>query len=238
MRAIVCLMDADSLSERMAETARHLQDSHDDMQETFQSAVDVAQSHVDGCDAVGLTFVTRKQHVKTVAVTDGMALTADELQYTLGEGPCLDAVWEQQAVRSPNLEHDQRWPSWGPRVVRETSAQSIMSFQLFTHQDLLGALNLYSTSRDAFDDPAFVEGLVIAAHVSIAVAAAQQVDNLTQGIASRTVIGQATGILMERYDLDAARAFTVMTRMSSQANIKLRNLAQQIVDNRATSAVP
>lgn len=231
-------MDADSLSERMAETARHLQDSHDDVQATFQSAVDVAQSHVDGCDAVGLTFVTRKRHVQTVAATDAMALTADELQYTLGEGPCLDAVWEQHVVRSPDLAHDQRWPSWGPRVVQDTSARSIMSFQLFTNQDLLGALNLYSTSRDTFSDLAFAEGLAIAAHVSIAVAASQQIDNLTRGIASRTVIGQATGILMERYDLDAARAFTVMTRMSSQANIKLRDLAQQIVDNRASSVVP
>ena len=231
-------MDADLFSERMARTARHLQDSHDDVQATFRSAVDVTQSHVDGCDAVGLTFVTGKRQVKTVAATDGLALTADELQYALGEGPCLDAVWEHHVVRSADLEQDQRWPSWGPRVVQDTRARSIMSFQLFTNQDLLGALNLYSKARGAFDDSAFAEGLAIASHVSIAVAASQQIDTLTQGIASRTVIGQATGILMERYDLDAARAFTVMTRMSNQGNIKLRNLAQQIVDHRAESTVP
>lgn len=225
-------MEKSSLSRRMANTARLLQDSQDDPHATFQSAVEVAKTAVNGCDAVGLTFVRRGHKVETVAYTDEMALTADHLQYEHEEGPCLDATWEHHVVRSRDLQHDERWPTWGPRVAHQTSAQSILSFQLFTKANHLGALNLYGKALDAFDDLAVEEGFAIAAHVSIAVAAALQVDTLSQGLASRTVIGQATGILMERYDMDAARAFGVLTRMSSQGNVKLRDLAADVVAHR------
>lgn len=226
----------DSLSERMARTARDLQDDHDDAQATFQSAVEAALRSVEGCDAAGLSFVARKRPLETVAATDDMARVADHLQYELGEGPCLDAVWHQQVVLSRSLEHDERWPAWGPRVVEETSAQSIMSFRLFTNRERLGALNLYSRTPDAFDDSALDEGFAVAAHISIAVSASQEVDHLAQGLTSRTVIGQATGILMERYDLDSVRAFSVLTRMSSQGNVKLRKLSEEIVEHRSAGA--
>lgn len=221
-----------SLSERMAQAARDLQDDHGDAQATFQSAVEVALTSVEGCDAAGLSFVARKRILETVAATDDMARVADQLQYELGQGPCLDAVWHEQVVLSPSLEHDERWPLWGPRVVEATKAQSIMSFQLFTHQERLGALNLYSRTRDGFDDSAVDEGFAVAAHISIAVSASQEVDHLSKGLTSRTVIGQATGILMERYDLDSVRALSVLTRMSSQGNVKLRKLAEEIVEHR------
>ncbi|NYE38610.1 transcriptional regulator with GAF, ATPase, and Fis domain [Nocardioides cavernae] len=225
-------MTSGSQAERIADTARHLQETHDDPEATWQTAVEVMQESVDGCDGVGLSMVHRRREVTTVAATCDLAREADRLQYELGEGPCLDAVWERHIVRSRDLAADRRWPTWGPRVADATEARSIVCYQLFTNEDRIGALNLYSRSLDAFDDRTVEEGYAIAAHVSIAVAASQEVDALTQGLASRTVIGQATGMLMERYDLDPARAFSVLSRMSQEGNIKLRTLAEQIVEHR------
>lgn len=133
---------------------------------------------------------------------------------------------------SPSIRYDARWRSWGPRVADEAGAESVLSFQLFTHGDTMGALSLYSARRGAFDEAAQEEGLAIAAHVAIAIASAQKIHQLSTGLDTRTVIGQATGVLMERFDLDAARAFGVLGRLSSQHNVKLRDVAAEVVANR------
>lgn len=228
----------DSLSERMAEAARQLQDHQSDPEATFELAVKLVLANVEGCDSAGLSFVHARQRVDTVAATDHMAFDADQLQYELGEGPCLDSIWEEETVHSPNLGHDKRWPTWGPRVAKETEAESILCFRLFTHHDTLGALNLYSRRRDAFDHDAQDEGRAIAAHVAIAVAASQEVQHLSKGLHSHTIIGQATGILMERFDLDAARAFSVLVRLSQHNNVKLREVAAETVAARASHEPP
>lgn len=122
------MSDTGSLAQRMAAAARQLQSEHDDPQATFKLSVELAHESVVGCDAVGLSFVHARKRVTTVASTDRMAVDADLLQYELGEGPCLDSIWEQRTVHSPNLKHDDRWPRWGPRVASETKAQSIQLF--------------------------------------------------------------------------------------------------------------
>jgi GAF domain-containing protein len=225
----------DSLSERMAEAARQLQDHHSDPEATFELAVKLVHSNVEGCDSAGLSFVHARRRVDTVAATDHMAFDGDQLQYELGEGPCLDSIWEEETVHSPDLAHDERWPTWGPRVGQETAAESILCFRLFTHQDVLGALNLYSRRRNAFDHDARDEGRAIAAHVAIAVAASQEVQQLSSGLHSHTIIGQATGILMERFDLDAVRAFSVLIRLSQHSNVKLREVAAELVATRSST---
>lgn len=228
----------DSLSQRIAEAARQLQDHHDDPEGTFLMAVELAEGNIEGCHGAGLSFVRSRKVIETVAATNQMVIDADRLQYELGEGPCLAAIWEERMVYSPDLGYDHRWPTWGPRVVKETAAQCVLSFQLFTHKDTLGALNLYARSRDAFDEDAREEGMAIAAHVAIAIASSQEIHHLTTGLDTRSVIGQATGLLMERFDLDAARAFGVLARLSSQHNVKLRNVAIEIVANHRRRGLP
>lgn len=220
------------MSERIADAARQLHDQHDSPDRTCQLAVDLAERNIERCDGAGLSFVRSRNLVETVAATSQMVVDADRLQYCLREGPSLDAIRAERTVFSPGIEHDARWPTWGPRAAEETGAQSVLAFQLFTHGDTLGALTLYSHSRDAFDDDACEEGMAIAAHVAIAIASAQQIHQLSSGLDTRTVIGQATGLLMERFDLDATRAFSVLARLSSQQNTKLRTVASEVVANR------
>lgn len=222
----------DSLPERIAETARQLQDHQADPEGTFQLAVELAWTTIDGCDGAGLSFVRPRKAIETMASTDQWVADAESLQHELREGPCLDAIREKETASSARLGEDPRWPLWGPRVAEMTGARSVLSCRLFTHGDVLGALTLYSRTPDAFDADAHEEGVAIAAHVAIAIAASQEIHHLSVGLDTRTVIGQATGLLMERFDLDAARAFAVLARLSSQHNTKLRTLAAEVVANR------
>jgi transcriptional regulator with GAF, ATPase, and Fis domain len=221
----------DALSERMAAAARELQERHDP-QATLDSAARLAVQNLAGADAASISIVHRDKRVETDACTGEMAARGDQLQYETGEGPCLDAIWKQETTYSPSLAYDRRWPRWGARVVAETGAQSVLAFQLFTTENTVGALNLYSRTRDGFDEDDKQEGLALAAHIAIALVGSREIAQLGAAVDTRTAIGQATGILMERYSIDGVRAFAVLVRLASTDNIKLRDLAMQIVEGR------
>lgn len=221
--------DRPSLAERMVEAARELQDEPDP-QTTMEAGVRLAAENVRDCDAAGITLAYRAGRLDTPAYTHDMALAGDLLQYELGEGPCLDAIWHDTIVHSADLATDPRWPAWAPRVAREHDARSMLCFQLFTYGEKLGALNLYSRTPDAFDADDRDDGLALAAHIAVAIAAAQQVEQLSHALDTRTMIGQAVGILTERYQLDPPLAFQVLTRISSHTNTKLRDVARELID--------
>jgi GAF domain-containing protein len=224
-------MAADRLAGRMAAVARELQEQNDP-QSTLDSAVQVAVAELAGADAAAISIVHHDKRVDTPAFTDEMSARGDALQYETGEGPCLDAIWTERTVYSPSLGYDRRWPIWGPRVVAETAAQSVLAFRLFTTGHSIGALNLYSRTRDGFSESDKETGLDLGAHIAIAVAAAMELEQLSHAMDTRTVIGQATGMLMERYRIDQVRAFAVLTRVSTTDNIKVRDLAAEIVAGR------
>lgn len=219
------------LSERMADAARELEGGHDP-QTTMDAAVRLAASNVRGCDAAAISLVHKRRRIDTPAYTDDSAMHSDKLQYDAGEGPCLDAVWEQRVTHSADLRADERWPTWGPRVADEVGFASILCFQLFTHEDTVGAVNLYSRTLNGFDEQDMDDGLALSAHISVAVAGAQQIEHLTEALDTRTLIGQAVGIVMERYSVDADRAFQVLSRISSHSNVRVRDLAEEIVSTR------
>lgn len=199
--------------------------------DTMRVAVRLAVDAVPGCDAAGITIVTRGRRFETPAYTEEMVLSGDVLQYELGEGPCLDAIWEERVVHCPDLEQETRWQAWAPRV-RQHGARSMMCFRLFTRSDTVGALNLYSRTAGAFTPVDVDEGLALAAHVAIAISGAQQAEQMADALDTRTVIGQATGLLMERFDLDATHAFSVLTRISSHSNTRVRDIATELVHTR------
>lgn len=212
----------------MAAVARDLQGQHDPAT-TVESAVALAVQHVQGCDAASVSIVHAKRRVDTPAATSDLAVIGDRLQYETGEGPCLSAIWDAETVYAPDLVNDSRWLNWGPRVAEATGARSSFSVRLFTVDDTLGALNLYSTRAEAFNAEDQAEAVAIAAHISIAVAASNKIDQFESALDSRTVIAQACGIVMERFDIDSIQAFALLTRLSSTQNIKLRDVAADLV---------
>ena len=122
-----------------------------------------------------------------------------------------------------------RWPRWGPLVAEQAGVASIVSYRLYTSQDTLGAMNLYSTTSNAFDSDDIDNGHALAAHVGVALADSQHVEHLEQAISNRTVIGRAEGILMERFGLLPDQAFAVLRRVSQRRNVKLNRVAEELV---------
>lgn len=177
--------------------------------------------------------VVHPDRIDTPAGTSEDLRRIDEFQFSMGEGPCLTSLKEHETVTSNDLANDRRWPKWGARMEEDAGVRSCLCFRrLFAAGDSLGALNLYSRQVNAFTSDDLDDGLALAAQVAIALAAAQSEEQLHRAMDSRTTIGQAQGILMERFDLGADQAFAVLVRYSSNLNIKVNQLARDIVRTR------
>lgn len=181
------------------------------------------------CDFASITLRRGGGRLETVASTHPDVEKADALQYEFGEGPCYEAVQEDGNFLSLDVAHDVRWPRWGPEAAK-LGLNSLLGLPLQTRQDAFGALNLYHRDPRAYDDDDIEMARIFAAHASVALAASSNDANLKRAIDTRHVIGQAQGILMERFGLDDVRAFAVLRRLSQDGNIKLRQIAQQVVN--------
>lgn len=104
----------------------------------------------------------------------------------------------------------------------------MLTFRLYTHRDHLGALNLYSDTAHGFDDTDDDVGIMLATHAAIALVAAEREEKLESALATRDVIGQAKGIVMERYDLRADAAFAMLVRLSQEWHTPVTDLAERI----------
>lgn len=221
------------LNDQLAEAARSMQ-AQAGTQRTLQRSVALATEILNGCDHAGVSVVHRNRKIDTPAATDATVRRADQLQYDTGEGPCLDAIWQQETVHSADLAADNRWPRWAPEVVTELKVASMLCFQLYTTGESLGAPNLYSNSCNGFDDDDVTAGTFLAAHIAVALAESQNADGLQTAGSSRTIIGQAQGILMERFRLDSGHAFAVLRRVSQESNTKLYKVASELIATRET----
>jgi GAF domain-containing protein len=217
--------------ERLASIARDLL-NEPDVEHTVQRVVDLAAEHLGGVIYASVSLVRQRRRVETPASSDDRALQADQLQYEVGEGPCLDAIWEQETFQIDDMTTEERYPTYSRRVAEQTGIRSSLSFQLFTDEDSLGALNLYSPQPRAFDEAARAEGFVFAAQAAVALRSAQHEEQLRAGMATRNLIGQAQGILMERFKVTPNQAFAILARISQETNSRLRDVARYLVDTR------
>jgi len=221
----------DDFTTSLADAARRM-NAPSSVEDTLNALVNAARASVPGFDHVGVSTIDRKGHIETRAATDDKVLALDTLQYALREGPCYETLRESQGiVVAPHLRHDQRWPHYVPRAVEEQGLRSQVAVRLFLDKEgVLGGLNLYSTSDEEIDPEVESMAEVFAAHAAVALGRARQVGDLQEALVSSRTIGTAIGIVMERYQLDRDRAFAFLARASSQGNIKLRDVAQEVVD--------
>jgi GAF domain-containing protein len=195
---------------------------------TVRHVVELAVETVSGCHYAGVSLRHSNGRVDTPACTDDLVAKADSLQYELQEGPCLDAIRADDLYVVEDLAHDRRWPNWGPRAAALGFA-SIVSVRLSTPHGVVGALNLYSRDERAFDDDTVQVAYVYAVHAANALWASQEVEGLRTAMRSRHLIGMAQGVLMERHGLTEDAAFEVLRRYSQIHNIKLREVASQVL---------
>ena len=187
---------------------------------------------VPEADQVSLTIRTPRGH-KTLASSDALAEGADALQYALGEGPCVEIADTGGWLRSGDVRADSRYPAWGPRAA-ELGVRSLLAVAVTDRDEPMGALNLYSVRSGAFADRDVVDlALVYAVHATTALSSARRASTLQTAVSSRHVIGMAQGIAMERYGIDQHQSFELLRRLSSTTNVKLRDVATQIVETRA-----
>ncbi|VXC06298.1 conserved hypothetical protein [Aeromicrobium sp. 9AM] len=187
------------------------------------AAVDV----LPDVEYASITVKHSDDSIDTVAPTDPLVLDLDSKQYELKEGPCYDAATETAHVISPDLAADDRFPAYGPYVVGK-GIRAQAGLRLFDAPASQGALNLYSHRLGAFEDFSTLADL-FAHQAAVAIGYAREIADLNDAIRTRTTIGQAVGIIMERYGLSDERAFAFLTRLSQHGNIKLRIVAAEIV---------
>lgn len=227
------MANGDTLPRKLAQVARALQNEHGS-EDTLELAVKLAVDVINGAEDAAITLVQRRGRVvETPAYTDERVVKVDQLQREFGEGPIIVALWNTEVVSCPDLANESRWGDWGPRAAELTGIGSMQCFRMFTRAGLIGALSVYSSRPHAFTDADTDSGIAFAAHAAVALAAARHDDQMETALDTRSMIGQATGILMATYEIDAVRAFAVLTRISQSSNVRLRVVAAELIRSRA-----
>ena len=194
------------LAQAMADLARRLQ-RQSDPESVMNVIVSAVPGTIPGAEEATVSLVHNRRRVLSAAFTSERARRFDELQQETQQGPCMDAMYQQQTLRVDDLATDPRWPELARRATSELGVASMLSFQLFVHANDLGALNLLARRPNAFSDESESIGLLFASHAAIAVADAQDLHHVATALNRRDVISQAKGILMERYKITAPMAF-------------------------------
>jgi transcriptional regulator with GAF, ATPase, and Fis domain len=220
-------------AESMALLARNLL-AQDSVQGTLDEIVASAVRLVDGCDAAGILAV-RKGRAVTLSACGDVVEASDRLQGELAEGPCFDLAGRpdgERVFRIADMREPQpTWPRFAT-AARELDIGSMTGVLLYTHDEDFGALNLYSRRPGAFGKDIETAGWLLASHAAVALADARAIDQLEDAMKTRHAIGEAMGILMERHRLSEDEAFNVLRRISQQHNIKLRDVAQRVRNDR------
>jgi GAF domain-containing protein len=188
-----------------------------------------AAVEIPGAQYAGITVTRNAKHIDTPAATHKWPILLDEIQQRRREGPCLTAAWDEKTIHVADLETDERFPLYRRDALEQTPIRSIMAFQLFIAGETMGALNIYAEQPHAFGPETKGIGLIFAAHSSVAWNSARRDEQYKRALASRDVIGQAKGMIMERYGVDAVQAFEVLRKLSQDSNVPLIQIATELV---------
>jgi GAF domain-containing protein len=219
------------VADTMASVARTI-NRRISLEEALKAIAVAAQANIPGVDYAGISILHRRGRIESAAVTDPLVHTIDSLQYELKEGPCYDAVNNDRIIAVDDLATDQRWPRYGPKATA-LGIRSQLGIRLYEEEDTIGGLNLYCRNVNVWDAETVHMAELFAVHAATALGRALTHSQLGEAMATRQVIGHAVGIIMERYKVDPQRAFTFLVRLSQHGNVKLRDLAQDLVNQTA-----
>src|SRR5918993_1204518 len=167
-------------------------------------------------DAVGVTLLDDRGRLTVPVSTDEVAAAVDVVQHDAGTGPCLDAARSARLLPVDDTRAvPGRWRAFG-EVAARVGVLSALAVPLTTHRGTLGALGLYAGAPGAFDPPTCEE--------------ARRLAGLAQAMASRAVIEQAKGKIMAIRGCGPTEAFAILARASQRENVKVRDLAQRMIE--------
>ncbi|MET7745593.1 GAF and ANTAR domain-containing protein [Streptomyces sp. NPDC005385] len=222
-------MDWRNFAVELASMARRLL-SQGTVEKTLGEITAAAVDLVPGCEAAGVLRLAGGK-VESFAPTASLVLDSDHLQERFAEGPCFDAA----RVGHPVFRiHDMtaetaRWQHYAPEA-RALGLGSMMGFLLYTENQDLGALNLYSLKPGAFDEDSETAGWLLASHAAVAFASSREQEQMEKAVETRGLIGEAMGLLMAGHSLSENDAFAVLRSYSQENNIKLREVGRLTVE--------
>ncbi|HPY23431.1 MAG TPA: GAF and ANTAR domain-containing protein [Mycobacterium sp.] len=183
---------------------------------------------IDGADCADVLLIGASDDFRSLAPTRQLAVDVDNIQERFREGPCLDAAEGDALVRCNDLHDDPRWPQFAQGAI-ELGVQAMMSFQIYTDDNRKGALNLFGLQPAAFTAKDQAVGAMLATHAATALIAHDRERQFQAALASRDVIGQAKGMIMERFTVDAAQAFELLKKLSQDSNTSVVDIAAGLV---------
>jgi hypothetical protein len=200
-----------------------------ELDETLEQITGGAVATIPGIDHASISVTTESGQIRTLAPTDPVLSQTDDLQVILREGPCLNASMTAAFVQVDDLADDARWPLYGPNAASYFGLRSLLAFQFRAEPHARGALNLYAERPHQIDVETRQLGAMFARLTAIALGWVGDEQDMTAALVSRNLIGQAVGIVMERYRLDADRAFDFLVRTSRSGNAKVQDVAAALI---------
>ena len=207
--------------------------SDDDVDAVLDVVVGAAPGLVGGCDHASL-MVAMDGSLVTVASSDPVAVTVDNLERECGEGPCLDAIASEVVAVDADLTSGNAWPRLSQRVVAETPVRGMVGFRLRAGEGRTGSLNLFSDTPGSLTDRSLGQGAMLASFITVAMLASYQrrtADTLRSGLQSNREIGKAIGLMMAFHKISDDEAFKMLRSASQDMNLKLHDVARQVVDH-------
>lgn len=204
----------------------------------LQRGVELVVSLIEGCDHAGVTVLT-PAFVETIAASDEVVRRGDAWQHELSEGPGLDSVRHRTTVVSQDLQVDPRWRTWGPLVVGGLGVRCTMSVPFDQHGGRdVESLTLYADRPGVWDRERRRLVTTLAGQLGLAAADARLLDDGRRALESQVGLGQAQGIVMERFGLSPGEAYDHLQRLARGTRMELVHLAERIVETREVPTLP
>ena len=207
-----------------------------------QGLCDAAVQLIDGCDHASL-MMRRRARVTTAAASDDVARRVDDLEREAGEGPCIDAIDEDEPDEHfcPDLTEGSKWPAVARRVLEETPVRGMAGFRIRLEDERVGALNVFSDTPGALTEHSMDQASMLTAFATVALAAqerGEEASTLRRGLESNREIGKAIGLMMAMHGIDDQEAFGMLSTVSQEMNIKLAEVAAQVLKHHRAGPTP
>ena len=198
-----------------------------DLDHTLRRITTAAVEELPQVTCASITIRNGDGRLRTVAETDQKLIELDRTQYDLRDGPCYYAATDDVHVIAPDLAEDDRFPGYAQSAL-DVGIRAQAGIRLFEHPDSTGSLNLYSDRVGAFTDLGELGDLFMHEAVT-AIVYAREIEDVKEAARARLTVGQAVGIVMERYELTDERAFALLVRTSEHRGVTVRLVAQEII---------
>lgn len=221
---------------RIADLVRQAQYSRDGLTQALHQLTAAATEIVPGVQYADITRVGKGHQLSVASFAGQYGELPAQVMTRFTSSPCVDASNGRQVVVSPDLEAEERWPAYCAEILETTPLRTVLSLPLQNHAYVLGVLNLYAQTPGTLDDRTLALARPYASHAATAWESLRREEQFASALASRDTIGQAKGILMERFDVDSQGAFEILRQISQESNTPLAAVAQNMVRDQASAS--